>query len=71
MQKLRYYAAPKAETKTPPSSKSVNTDFLRTGRISRCREDWLPDERRYLSYEDAPCPAEVALRPGARPRRRI
>ncbi len=60
MQKLRYYAAPKAETKTPPSSKAVHSEFLRTGRISRSREDWLPDERRYLSYE------EVAARTGRR-----
>jgi len=60
MQKLRYYAAPKAETKAPPSSKAVHSEFLRTGRISRNREDWLPDERRYLTYE------EVAARTGRR-----
>ena len=60
MQKLRYYAAPKAEAKTAPSSRAVHTEFLRTGRISRSREDWLPDERRYLSYE------EVAARTGRR-----
>ena len=60
MQKLRYYAAPKAETKAPPSSKAVHSEFLRTGRISRNREDWLSDERRYLTYE------EVAARTGRR-----
>lgn len=60
MQKLRYYAAPKTDGKTPPSSKAVHTEFLRTGRISRSREDWLPDERRYLTYE------EVAARTGRR-----
>lgn len=60
MQKLRYYAAPKAETKAPPPAKAVHSEFLRTGRISRSREDWLPDERRYLTYE------EVAARTGRR-----
>lgn len=59
MQKLRYYATPR---KSDPGAlaKVKHSEFLRTGRISRNREDWLSDERRYLTYE------EVAERTGKR-----
>ncbi|MCJ7996223.1 hypothetical protein J5N58_17530 [Rhizobium cremeum] len=60
MQKLRYYAAPKTGPKPPVTSRAVHTEFLRTGRILRRREDWLPEEKRYLTYE------EVAERTGRR-----
>lgn len=60
MQKLRYFAANKPDPKAAVSPKAVHTEFLRTGRISRQREDWLAEERRYLTYE------EVAARTGRR-----
>lgn len=42
----------------PPLKAAAHSEFLRTGRISRQRGDWLPLERRYLTYE------EVAERTG-------
>ena len=61
MQKLRYYAAPKKHSAPlTPSTRAVHTEFLRTGRILRRREDWLPEEKRYLTHE------EVAERTGRR-----
>lgn len=59
MQKLRYYASPR-KSDAKALAKAQHTEFLRTGRISRSREDWLADERRYLTYE------EVAARTGKR-----
>ncbi|QLF69597.1 hypothetical protein FE840_008605 [Peteryoungia desertarenae] len=59
MQKLRYYAA-KATSKVPVPGKAAHTEFLRTGRISRHRDDWVPEERRYLTFD------EVAARTGKR-----
>ncbi len=56
MAKLRYYdAADKAPAETPKAA--VHTEFLRTGRIDR-RRQWMPEQRRYLSY------AEVAEQTG-------
>lgn len=52
MQKLRYFAAPKPAAGSGLPTKAVHTEFLRTGRISRHREDWLPEEKRYLTYEE-------------------
>ncbi|GEO84091.1 MULTISPECIES: DUF6656 family protein [Alphaproteobacteria] len=52
MQKLRYFAAPKSGAKPGLPVKAVHTEFLRTGRISRHREDWLAEEKRYLTYEE-------------------
>ena len=60
MQKLRYYAAPKVPDKSATATKAAHTEFLRTGRISRHRDDWLSEEKRYLTY------AEVAVRTGRR-----
>lgn len=60
MSKLRYYAANEKKTPVAVLPKAVHTEFLRTGRISRKNEDWLADERRYLTYE------EVAERTGRR-----
>jgi len=57
MAKFRYFALKKSDA--PPSAlKAVHSEFLRTGRISRRREDWLAEERRYLTHE------EVAARTG-------
>lgn len=52
MTKLRYYAKTEAKTREPALPQAVHTEFLRTGRISRRKDDWLPDERRYLTYEE-------------------
>jgi hypothetical protein len=59
MQKLRYFAASKND-KTALPGKAAHTEFLRTGRISRHRDDWMPEQKRYLTYE------EVAERTGKR-----
>ncbi|MCM2294540.1 hypothetical protein NAC44_19615 [Allorhizobium sp. BGMRC 0089] len=60
MSKLRYYAASAVETAKAKLPKAVYTEFLRTGRILRDEEDWLAEEKRYLTYE------EVAERTGKR-----
>lgn len=60
MRKIRYYDAADLRKRSAPMKPAVHTEFLRTGRISRRQEDWLPLERRYLSYE------EVAERTGKR-----
>jgi hypothetical protein len=52
--KLRYYDA--AAQKAAGTKVAAHSEFLRTGRISRHKDDWLPEERRYLTY------AEVAER---------
>lgn len=51
MTKFKYYAKKKAGTALVPS-KAVHSNFLRTGRIERWNEDWVEDERRYLTYEE-------------------
>ncbi|MEK1866417.1 MAG: DUF6656 family protein [Ensifer adhaerens] len=50
MAKLRYYDATAEKLPTIPPKVAVHTEFLRTGRINR--RQWLPSERRYLSYEE-------------------
>ena len=57
MSKLRYYAASQSKA-VEVQSKAVHSEFLRTGRISRRRDDWDADQRRYLTFE------EVAERTG-------
>jgi hypothetical protein len=59
MSKFKYYAA-KAAGQTPVPEKAVHTNFLRTGRIARKEEDWVEEERRFLTDE------EVAERTGIR-----
>lgn len=59
MSKFRYYAA-KPKPQTPVQTKAIHTNFLRTGRIVRHAEDWVEEEKRYLTYE------EVAARTGIR-----
>jgi hypothetical protein len=60
MSKLRYYAKSEQGTSALGLPPALHSEFLRTGRISRRREDWIADERRYLSYE------EVAAKTGAK-----
>ncbi|MBP2547802.1 hypothetical protein J2858_000695 [Neorhizobium galegae] len=50
--KLRYFDARAERPPAPQAKTSAHSEFLRTGRISRDRRDWLPDERRYLTYEE-------------------
>ncbi len=59
MAKFKYYAKQEPGKAVVPKN-AVHTNFLRTGRIERQREDWVADEKRYLSYE------EVAERTGKR-----
>jgi len=55
--RIRYFDASKRAT-TPVRSTTAHSEFLRTGRISRYEERWLPKERTYYSH------AEVAEIPG-------
>ncbi|MGF0537057.1 DUF6656 family protein [Agrobacterium sp. ES01] len=57
---LRYYAKNEKQAPVPQAVETAHSEFLRTGRISRRREDWVSEERRYLSY------AEVAEKTGKR-----
>ncbi|MBP1850365.1 DUF6656 family protein [Rhizobium halophytocola] len=57
MTKLRYYEKLKG-IGSKGAVATAHSEFLRTGQISRRRDDWLPEERRYLTYE------EVAERTG-------
>lgn len=50
--KFRYFDAAALKPLLPQSKKASHSEFLRTGRISRDKGDWLPDERRYLTYEE-------------------
>ncbi|MBO3759108.1 DUF6656 family protein [Ciceribacter sp. L1K22] len=52
MTKLRYYAKSEQKAPEPGLPPAIHSEFLRTGRISRRRDDWLPEERRYLTYEE-------------------
>ena len=56
--KLRYYDANAWRPTAPQMKPAAHSEFLRTGKISRHRDDWFPQERRYLTYE------EVAARTG-------
>lgn len=59
MSMFRYYAA-KTKGQALAPGMAVHTNFLRTGRIIRHAEDWVEEERRYLTEE------EVAERTGTR-----
>ncbi|MCC2608737.1 DUF6656 family protein [Neorhizobium sp. Rsf11] len=59
--KIRYFEAPPPAPPVPAATKTtVHSEFLRTGRITRYKPIWAPEERRYLSY------TEVAERTGKR-----
>lgn len=55
--KIRYFAKPSTALATLRRGNSY-TEFLRTGVIERYKTDWVPEEERFLSYE------EVAQRTG-------
>jgi hypothetical protein len=57
MPKLKYFETGNEQRKAQLPA-AVHSEFLRTGRISRNKEDWVEDEKRYLSHE------EVAERTG-------
>ncbi|MBT9368851.1 DUF6656 family protein [Rhizobium sp. CSW-27] len=50
--KRRYFDIRSALSAETPQKTAAHSEFLRTGRISRNRRDWLPEERRYLTYEE-------------------
>ncbi|MEI2297787.1 DUF6656 family protein [Ensifer sp. MJa1] len=50
MSKFKYYDAAAERPPATPAKAAVHTEFLRTGRINR--RQWMPSERRYLSYEE-------------------
>ncbi|MDS7596331.1 DUF6656 family protein [Agrobacterium tumefaciens] len=49
--RIRYFDASK-RTVTPVRSKAAHSEFLRTGRITRYEERWLPRERTYYTHEE-------------------
>ena len=52
MSQLRYYdTAAQRPTDSIPVA-AAHSEFLRTGRISKAKQHWLPRERRYLSHEE-------------------
>lgn len=56
--RIRYFDASKR--KLPPArSKTAHSEFLRTGRIVRFDEAWVPQDRHYLSHEQV---AEITAR---------
>jgi hypothetical protein len=56
---IRYYEANRQRPFVlPPRNANAHSEFLRTGRISRARPIWIPEERRYLTHD------EVAERTG-------
>lgn len=58
MSKLRYFDAGAPKNVPVPAVSAAHSEFLRTGRISRSKENWVADERRYMTF------AEVAERTG-------
>jgi hypothetical protein len=50
--KLRYFDARAERPPAPPAKTAAHSEFLRTGRIARDRREWLPEQRRYLTYEE-------------------
>jgi hypothetical protein len=50
MPKLRYFA--KSDKQSKALLPAVHSEFLRTGRISREKQDWVEEEKRYLTYEE-------------------
>ena len=48
---IRYFDA-SARTLAPTRSKTAHSDFLRTGKIARYEQKWIPREPRYLSHDE-------------------
>lgn len=59
--KLRYYDASALRPSAPSVKQAAHSEFLRTGRISRDQRDWLPEEKRYLTYEEVTARTERKL----------
>lgn len=51
MPKLRYFEKSDSQRKTQLPV-AVHTEFLRTGKISRDKENWVEEEKRYLTHEE-------------------
>jgi hypothetical protein len=49
--RIRYYDA-SARKKAPARARNMHSEFLRTGRILRYEERWLPDEKRYMTHDE-------------------
>lgn len=50
---IRYYEVNRPRSGVlPPSNATAHSEFLRTGKISRPRPLWIPDERRYLTHDE-------------------
>ncbi|WP_421361922.1 DUF6656 family protein [Agrobacterium rosae] len=47
---IRYFDA-NARMAAPSRSKTAHSDFLRTGKIARYEEKWVPREPRYLTHD--------------------
>lgn len=50
--KLRYYDNREYRPYVAPAKTTHHSEFLRTGRISRAHPIWVPEERRYLTYQE-------------------
>jgi hypothetical protein len=50
---IRYYEVSRPKPfVSPQSAANAHSEFLRTGKISRARPLWIPEERRYLTYDE-------------------
>jgi hypothetical protein len=52
MSKLRYFAAQNPLVLAAKRAKNGHSEFLRTGKIIRRQDDWVADEKRYLTHEE-------------------
>ncbi len=52
-ERIRYYEVNRQQPFVLPQGNSnLHSEFLRTGRISRARPIWIPEERRYLTHDE-------------------
>lgn len=52
-ERIRYYEVNRQQPFVlPQSNATAHSEFLRTGRISRARPIWIPEERRYLTHDE-------------------
>lgn len=65
MQKLRYACSPPNQAQGPACrARPCTPNFSAPAASSRHREDWVPEEQRYLTYEEVPsCPDASWKRP--------
>jgi hypothetical protein len=59
--KLRYFEAKPFRPSAPKLKPAAHSEFLRTGKISRDSRDWLPEEKRYLTYQEVAARTEKKL----------